>query len=113
LNDGTNKLISEIQINDVLENGEIVYALVEIDGSNVKEQFICNLGENKYFVGGPKLNFFDKNLGQTSTLKLNKKICAAKISNSEKLYHLVTDKGTFKVGDLIFNDYNSCVDLIF
>lgn len=113
LNDGTNKLISEIQINDVLENGEIVYALVEIDGSNVKEQFICNLGENKYFVGGPKLNFFDKNLGQTSTLKLNKKICAAKISKSEKLYHLVTDKGTFKVGNLIFNDYNSCVDLIF
>jgi len=111
LNDGTNKLISEIQINDVLENGECVYALVEIDGSNIKEQFNYNLGKNKYFVGGSNLNFFDENLGQTSTLKLrNESICSIK-TKSEKLYHLLTDKGTFKVGDLIFNDYNSCIDL--
>jgi hypothetical protein len=113
LNDGTNKLITEIQINDILENGERVYALVEIDGTNVNKQVICNLGENKYFVGGPKLNFTDTNLGQTSTLQLNNKNCITRINNSEKLYHLVTDKGTFKVGDLIFNDYNSCVDLLF
>jgi hypothetical protein len=113
LNDGTNKLITEIQINDILENGERVYALVEIDGTNVNKQVICNLGENKYFVGGAKLNFTDTNLGQTSTLRLNNKKCVVKTYNSEKLYHLVTDKATFKIGDLIFNDYNSCVDLLF
>jgi hypothetical protein len=113
LNDGTSKLINEIKINDILENGEIVYALVEIDGTNIKDQVVCNLGENKYFVGGTKLNFIDANLGQTSTLQVNKKKCVVKIVNSEKLYHLVTDKGTFKIGNLIFNDYNSCVDLLF
>jgi hypothetical protein len=113
LNNGTIKLITEIQINDILENGERVYALVEIDGTNVNKQAIFNLGENKYFVGGPKLNFTDANLGQTSTLQLNPKKFIVRDNNSEKLYHLVTDKGTFKIGDLIFNDYNSCVDLLF
>ena len=113
LNNRETKLISEIKINDILENGERVYALVEIDGTNVNKQIICNLGENKYFVGGPKLNFTDENLGQTSTLQLNNKNCITRNNKSEKLYHLVTDKGTFKVDDLIFNDYNSCVDLLF
>jgi len=110
LKDNSLKFITEIKINDILENGECVYALVEIDGANVNKQIIFILGKNKY-VGGPNLNFFDENLGQTSTLKLSDKNIYLVKTKSEKLYHLVTDKGTFKVCDLVFNDYNSCIDL--
>jgi len=108
LKNGTKKIIADVELNDVLENGEKVYALVEIAGLG-KTNY--NLGNNSCFLGGGKLDFFDKNLGQTSTLLLSSDYYSPKNNSSERLYHLVTDKGTFKVGDLMFNDYNSCVDL--
>jgi hypothetical protein len=111
LKDNTLKFITDVEIHDILENGECVYGIVEIDGMNVVEQMSCILGKHKHFVGGNKLNFFDKNLGQTSTLKICHENYYVLKKKSEKLYHLVTDKGTFKVWDILFNDYNSCIDL--
>jgi len=110
LKNGTIKSIVDVELNDILENGEKVYALVEIAGLG---QTNYNLGNNSFFLGGGKLDFFDKNLGQTSTLLLSSDYYFPKNNSSEKLYHLVTDKGTFKIGDLMFNDYNSCVDLTY
>ena len=104
--------IKDIQINDILENGERVYALVVIDGTNIKDQVIVNLGSNRYLVGGPNIHFIDENLGQTSILELNKNFYKIRNKKANKLYHLVTDKGTFKLGDLIINDYNSCIDFV-
>jgi hypothetical protein len=111
LQDKSLKFISDVQIHDILENGECVYGIVEIDGTNVKKQISCILGKHKHFVGGHKLNFFDENLGEISTFKLCNENYYALKKNSEKLYHLITDRGTFKVWDLLFNDYNSCIDL--
>ena len=111
LKDKSLKFITDVEINDILENGERVYGVVEIDGTSINKQISCVLGKNKCFVGGHKLNFFDENLGQTSTLNLRDESYYALKKKSEKLYHLVTDNGTFKVWDLLFTDYNSCVDL--
>ena len=118
LKNGSVKLISNVNINDILENGERVYALVEIDGTRINKQAKYNLGYNfEYnlgntsFSGGGKLIFFEKSLGLISTLSLGETCYSMKRIPYKKLYNLVTDKGTFKIGDLIFNDYNSCVDL--
>jgi hypothetical protein len=111
LKNGTIKTITQVKVNDILENGEKVYALVEIDALKINSQANYSLGNNSLFSGGGKLDFFDKNLGQTSTLSLTSNYYSSKNNFSKRLYHLVTDKGTFKIGDLIFNDYNSCVDL--
>jgi len=110
LKNRTIKRIKEVRIDDILENGERVYAIVAIDGKNVKEQVVVNLGPNKYFVGGPNIHFIDENLGQTSIFEVNSVYKTTRKNPATKLYHLVTDKGTFKLGDLIINDYNSCID---
>jgi len=81
--------ISKIRINDVLENGEIVYGLVEIDGLNITENVLYNLGNN--YVDG----------------YVNKPNIPIK---NNKLYHLLTDKKTFKLDNIIIPDYNYAID---
>jgi hypothetical protein len=99
VNDGTFVDINKIKINDVLLNGEKVYGIVEIDGSTVIEQFRYNLGKNNFIDGfNPDFNNrFERN----------------KIQNSNKLYHLLTDKNTFTIENLIIKDYNDAIDRFF
>jgi hypothetical protein len=95
LNNNSYVDIDKIKINDILQNGEKVYGIVEIDGFNLFEQFRYNLGENKFVEGyAPNLTFIDK-----ENIYLN-----------HKLYHLLTDKGTFKLQNSIINDYNAAID---
>jgi len=96
LNDGSLINIDKIKINDVLENGEKVYGIVEIDGSTIVKQYKYNLGKNKFIEGYSLL--FDK--------EIEKYV----INNNKKLYHLLTDKGTFKVENTIIKDYNAAID---
>ena len=86
--------INKIKINDILANGEKVYGIVEIDGSTVVKQFKYNLGEN--FVEGyiPDLTIQKENISMSNN----------------KLYHLLTDKGTFKIENVIIKDYNATID---
>jgi hypothetical protein len=113
LKNGYVKKIKNISIGDVLENGEKVYGYVEIDGNNLIEQAVYNLGKNKFIEGGVNLNLCDKNKGFTSTLELedtSKKIkCAQEFE--DKLYHLLTDTKTFYINGINFYDYNSSIDL--
>jgi len=112
LKDGTIKYIKDILIDDILENREKVYGLVEINGNNVKEQYKYNLGKNLVVVGGANITICDIKIGQVTTLdnefnskcKLNKK--------KSLLYHLLTDKKTFKIGDIKFYDYNASIDIL-
>ena len=108
---GEERQIKDIEINDILENGEKVYGLVEIDGKNVNGHYIYNLGKlNTEIIGGPNLNLCDKNLKFTTTINLDSKI---KIDIKEnKLYHLLTDKKTFIINKLRFYDYNATIELI-
>jgi hypothetical protein len=115
LKNGMVKKIKHISIGDILEKGEKVYGMVEIDGINLIEQSIYNLGKNKYIEGGVNLNICDRNIQITSTLDLDiKSKCKKNKKLNEidhKLYHLLTDKKVFSINGIQFYDYNSCIDL--
>lgn len=87
--------LHKIKINDILENGEKVYGFVEIHGPSLVKQFSYNLGENK-FVEGFSEDF---------------KYSKRELSNKHtKLYHLLTDRGTFKIENITIKDYNAAID---
>jgi hypothetical protein len=72
--DGTQKTIVDVQLDDILENGEKVYGTVELDGAIVSAVGGYDLGEGR-------------------------------------LFHLLTDRGTFRVGGgRIIKDYNDAID---
>ena len=110
LKNGEIKEISKVEINDILENGEKVYGIVEIDGEKMINQYGYYLGNNNYIEGGPNLVFYD-NVGKvSSTLDLN----MGKIIRNRtdaKLYHLLTNKETFVINGIIFKDYNASIDI--
>jgi hypothetical protein len=88
--------IDKIKINDILENGEKVYGIVEINGSDIVEQYKYNLGENTYIDGyAPNLNFKNSKLQ----------------NKNKKLFNLLTDKGTFMIANNnLIKDYNNAID---
>jgi len=104
---GERKQIKDIFIDDVLENGEKVYGVVEINGANLCEQFKFILGEN-VVEGGPNL-VFCKEVEKISTLGFKNKILLERKHN--KLYHLLTDKKTFTIENIQFCDYNAAIDI--
>jgi hypothetical protein len=104
---GYSKPIKNILIDDVLENGEKVYGIVEINGANLSEQFKFILGEN-VVEGGPNL-VLCKEGKQMSTLGIQNKIPLER--KHSKLYHLLTDKKRFTIGNIQFYDYNAAIDI--
>jgi hypothetical protein len=111
LKNGLVKKIKNINIGDVLENGEKVYGYTEIDGINLNEQSLYNLAKNKFVQGGGNINICDKTINYTSTLDLDEKN-KRNISDYDcKLYHLLTNTKTFFINGIKFYDYNSCIDL--
>jgi hypothetical protein len=95
LANGEYKEINKICINDVLENGEIVYGVVEIDGLDIAENVLYNLGENILVEGYvPDSSIYRQPIPSTN----------------QNLYHLLTDKKTFKLGNMIIPDYNAAID---
>ena len=111
LKNGMFKEIKDINAGDILYHGEKVYGIVTINGNNVNNQFKYNLGKNLVVEGGPNLTICDKKFMFNTTLTLdnsNKKVLDKK---HDKLYHLLTDKKTFYIGDIRFYDYNAAIDL--
>jgi hypothetical protein len=104
------KEIKNIEVGDILENGEKVYGIVQINGKNVSHQFEINLGNDK-IIGGPNLNISSKNIDILSTLNLDKNNKKVKDVKENILYHLLTDTKTFTIGEIQFYDYNACIDL--
>ena len=107
LKNGESKKIKDILIDDVLENGEKVYGVVKINGANLSKQFKFILGEN-VVEGGPNLVICN-DTKKISTLGLKNKIQLERKHN--KLYHLLTDKKTFTIGNIEFYDYNASIDI--
>ena len=114
LKNGETKEISKVEINDILENGEIVYGIVEIDGKKMDNQYVYYLGNNNIIEGAPNLVFYDNNKINT-TLDLNLYVSNnyKKLRNNfdSKLYHLLTNKETFVVNGIKFKDYNASIDI--
>lgn len=94
--DGTLLNINQININDILNNGEKVYGIVEINGLDIVEQYKYNLGENKYIEG------YAINIDRDKSKLPNK---------HKKLYNILTDSGNFNIETNIFvKDYNNAID---
>jgi hypothetical protein len=93
--DGTLLHINEIQPNDILENGEKVYGIVEINGDDLVDQYRYNLGEANFVEGFAPNLAFDKVILE---------------EKHNKLYHLLTNKKTFKLENIIIPDYNDAID---
>ena len=111
LKNGKKKIIQNIEVGDILENGENVYGLVEINGKDIDEQCAYYLGKNRVIEGGCNLCFYDESINILTTLDLdeNNKKCTNK--KESKLYHLLTDKKSFNINGINFYDYNSSIDL--
>jgi len=87
--------LERIKINDILENGGRVYGVVEIDAKTIENQYKYNLGENKLLEG----------------FSLDLKCSKFKITNKySKLYHLLTENGTYKIENTVIKDYNAAID---
>ena len=117
MQNNTQKEMTDICIHDVLKNGEIVCGIVEIDGVHIINQFQFHLGDT-IVEGGPNLQICDNSAESfTSTLDIHqmnnsiKQYFSNSISKSNKLYHLLTNTGTFFIKDIQFYHYNSVLDL--
>ena len=122
---GKIKEMKFVEIGDVLEKGEKVVGLVEIDGLTLEQQYVYSYSFSS-FEGGPNLIIHTKNDNFT-TIEVNENKIKHKINlndenylikkrkkerKEEKLYHLITDRFMFTVGNLSIYSYNSCIDFI-
>lgn len=105
LNTNEERKINEININDILVNGEKVIGLVKIDASDiVVYEYNYN---NKVFKSANNNQIFDLNLG------ISNLFCHTKTPIKYKtkyLYHILTDKNTLTISDVVFFDYNVAID---
>ena len=103
IKNGSLRCIKDIKVDDILLNGEKVYGIVEIDGSSVSHQYWYT-DAKAGFIGGPNLqiNKHHENLTKRTITGVEK---------CNKLYHLLTDKKKFQVGNLEVFDYNASVDI--
>lgn len=96
LEDGTVKSICEIEVGDILEQGEKVYGIVQVKNDIVNNKKYFHLGKGDHF----------KRYANEECIEMDSVL-------SPVLYHLLTDKECFKVGPNIFLDYNSLIDSYF
>jgi len=100
---GNNKNIKNINVDDILKNGEKVLGLVKICAKkliHVKKYKDLNI------IGGPNLQLIN-NLGNISTLD----IIGTNVKVPKFLYHLITDTKNFHVGKNKFLDYNGSLEV--
>jgi hypothetical protein len=112
LNDGNLRDIKDIHVGDILENGEEVYGIVEINGKNIEEQYEYNLGKDLVIEGTSNLLICDKKINEISTLSINKNDKRLLNIKHDKLYHLLTSKDSFYIGNIRFYDYNAAIDIL-
>jgi len=110
LYDGTSKEIRNIQIGDILQEGERVYGIVEIKADDLN-QYKYNFGNNLFIDGGPNLTVCDPNISFTTTLDIHKTMKVLKRNQEDKLYHILTDKHKFTYNGVCFYDFNASIDL--
>lgn len=101
LKNGKVSSIRNINVGDILENGEEVYGVVEINGDNLYNQFKYKLDEHT-FIEGCNLNVIDNSV---------ELVCIEEKHKNVILYHLLTDTKKFNVNKICFCDYNSAIDL--
>jgi hypothetical protein len=94
LKNGEFKYIKDLEINDILSNGEKIYGIVEINGANIQQNFQYNLGKFSVFGHIP----FEMNCIKTPIFK------------QDKLYNILTFTDYFNLNGVLFHDYNKAID---
>ena len=112
LNNGTYRGIKDITIGDILENGEEVYGIVEINGENIEDQFEYNLGKDLFVEGTSNLLICDKKINHFSTITFDKDNKKKLDKKHDKLYNLLTSTEYFYIGNIRFRDYNAAIDIL-
>lgn len=107
LEDGNESKIKNIEVNDVLRGGERVIAKVEIDTKDISYVRKYKFGDFE-IIGAPNIHICDTDLGNFNTLDK----FGIVLTDSEKLYHLITDSGFFMVNGFKIRDYNSAIENI-
>jgi len=105
------KEIKEIEVGDILLNGERVYGIVKINGSNLHKQFEYNLGNKLVVEGGPNLIICNEKINYNTTLTLENHFKKTLYKKHNQLYHLLTDSKTFYIDNIRFYDYNAAIDI--
>ncbi len=105
--DGNSINIQDIEVDDVLYNGEIVTGIVEIDATNL--QIYEYIIENKKLFGGPNLQIINNNIHIIGNTNVVKKLTKRK---EKKLYHIITNKYSFNMGGIHFLDYNGGIETL-
>ena len=96
--------IENIKPGMFLKNGDCVYGVVEVNGSNLKQSFFHLGGNTKSLILG------SNNFGKMSESSLDN-FCKNCENPEEILYYLLTKSGTFYIDNVLFNDYNSAIEL--
>jgi hypothetical protein len=99
LKNGLKKNIQDVKVGDVLEKGENVYGIVEIDARNMEQKNVA-LGKRK-------------RKEKIKIIKGGTNLCFCSSPVVEKVFHLLTDSKTFFVRNTKVHDYNACIDLFF
>lgn len=129
LNTGERTKIKDIKVDDVLMHNIKVYGIVKIDNFHLDNSSIYNLGDTcnniicsnniliyngnktasaiKYIYHGTKYPTKQKYPIETYP---NNQIHLSNNTINLALYHLLTDKGYFKIEDITVSDYNSLID---
>ena len=105
LEDGRSVKINEIDVNDILYNGEHVTGIVKIDTRDIHEY-------NELIINGENILSCNKNVELTvdnlgsdlEYVELNE------IDPPDYSYHLITDTGYFNINGIRIGDYNRCID---
>jgi hypothetical protein len=101
MSDGHSVTIDNIEINDILRNGERVCGLVETKAFEIYKYNVRNMD-----IVCKNIHIIDKNLGILATKYLQ----PIKTHTTSSIYHLITDKGQFHINGNKILDYNSCID---
>ena len=107
LEDGRTILLKDVEVNDILKNGEIVHSVVKIDTKDIISIKEYNLTpETSIKCSSNVLIKSSEDIENVNVDTLAGNNC----KSSKYLYNLVTDKGYFNINDVCVYDYNSGLD---
>ena len=109
LQDKNKKHISEINIGDILEKGEKVIGIVEMDKTLFKEHYSIDLGIHGKIQGAGNLYYLSI---LPHLVKKEKRENNGNKEIGKRLFHLLTNTQRFSVKNHIFYDYNASLDRV-
>lgn len=99
--------IKDVALGDILKNGEIVVGIVQVGKYDTNMMVDYCLGDRNAFTG------VNIKVPKTDEKMLSPRPPSTWPAESIVLYHLITDKGTFQINDVVVRDYNSLIDVFF